>query len=155
MNKIIFKKFFSVLLIGCFLFSITGCEKNSENSQKKQVNNSQSYSKSSSKKKTSTKKKTKSNKSYSNSSTNKKEKSNNGTYKRESSDGYFTITISGSSWRSKHVIRTGFGEAYDEELAQYDSGHINENDLYDSSGYIKLGFVSGNRINFGGMSLYK
>tara|TARA_B110000116_G_scaffold193437_1_gene168324 strand:+ start:321 stop:770 length:450 start_codon:yes stop_codon:yes gene_type:complete len=149
MNKTNITKFFLILLTWCFLFTITGCENNSNSSKAQKTDSSQSSSNSS------TKKKTKSNKSYSSSSTEKKTKSNNGTYKYETSDGSLTITISGSSWRSAHVITTGFGEAYDNQNAQYDRGIVNGDDLYDSSGYIKLGYVSGNRVNYAGYNLYK
>lgn len=81
--------------------------------------------------------------------------SNNGKYVYDSSDGTLTVTISGSSWRGKTVIKTGFGSAYDNQQAQYSRGIVNGNDLYDESGYIKVGYVSGNRVSMDGYSLYK
>ena len=81
--------------------------------------------------------------------------SNNGKYVYDSSDGTLTVTISGSSWRGKTVIKTGFGSDYDNQQAQYSRGIVNGNDLYDESGYIKVGYVSGNSVSMDGYSLYK
>ena len=81
--------------------------------------------------------------------------SNNGKYVYDSSGGTLTVTISGSSWQGKTVIKTGFGSAYDNQQAQYSRGIVNGNDLYDESGYIKVGYVSGNRVSMDGYSLYK
>ncbi len=81
--------------------------------------------------------------------------SNNGKYVYDSSDGTLTVTISGSSWRGKTVIKTGFGSAYDNQQAQYSRGIVNGNDLYDESGYFKVGYVSGNSVSMDGYSFYK
>jgi antitoxin component YwqK of YwqJK toxin-antitoxin module len=96
-------------------------------------------------------------KSSSDSYTNKKKKtkSNNGKYVYDSTDGTLTVTISGSSWQGKTAIKTGFGSAYDNQQAQYSRGIVNGNDLYDESGYIKVGYVSGNSVSMDGHSLYK
>jgi len=54
---------------------------------------------------------------------------------------------------------TGFGTSYDEQYAQYDSGVVKDNDLYDSSGYVRVGYISGNKLvsSVGGrrVTLYK
>jgi|APSaa5957512493_1039668.scaffolds.fasta_scaffold48098_2 hypothetical protein len=85
----------------------------------------------------------------------KKAKTNNGTYSKETIDGKMTVTISGNSWRGKTVIKTGFGDAYDNQNAQYDRGLVKGNDLYDESGYVKIGSVSGNSVRMAGYTLYK
>ena len=85
----------------------------------------------------------------------KKAKTNNGTYSKETRDGKMTVTISGNSWRGKTVIKTGFGDAYDNQNAQYDRGLVKGNDLYDESGYVKIGSVSGNSVRMAGYTLYK
>lgn len=85
----------------------------------------------------------------------KKAKTNNGTYSKETRDGKMTVTISGNSWRGKTVIKTGFGDAYDNQNAQYDRGLVKGNDLYDESGYVKMGSVSGNSVRIAGYTLYK
>ena len=85
----------------------------------------------------------------------KKAKTNNGTYSKETRDGKMTVTISGNSWRGKTVIKTGFGDAYDNQNAQYDRGLVKGNDLYDESGYVKIGSVSDNSVRMAGYTLYK
>ena len=85
----------------------------------------------------------------------KKAKTNNGTFSKETRDGKMTVTISGNSWRGKTVIKTGFGDAYDNQNAQYDRGLVKGNDLYDESGYVKIGSVSGNSVRMAGYTLYK
>ena len=96
-----------------------------------------------------------SNKSSSSSYTKKKITSINGTYSKDTKDGSMTVTISGSSWRGKTVIKTGFGDAYDNQNAQYARGIVKGNALYDESGYVKVGSISGNRVSIAGYSLYK
>tara|TARA_Y100001968_G_C19174442_1_gene627293 strand:- start:34 stop:696 length:663 start_codon:yes stop_codon:yes gene_type:complete len=78
-----------------------------------------------------------------------------GVYKYESSEGSFVITISGDTWMSEYMIVTGFGAAYDQQNAQYDFGIVYNGELYDDTGYVKLGYASDGMINFNGMYLYK
>ena len=66
----------------------------------------------------------------------------NGTYTNKGS----SITISGNQWFGKLAIETGFGAAYDEQNAQYSSGKVKAKDLYDESGYVKIGYVTGNSL---------
>lgn len=170
MNKIKLRQLFVYMLIGCCIF-IMACNNNSD-AQNTQIDNSinnntaaeaahpseGSYSKNKKKtKKSSSKSITKSKRKAKPKPKPqpKKPKSNNGTYTYETSDGYLTLTIRGNSWSSKFVIRTGFGEAYDNQNAQYDRGLVNGNDLYDSSGYVKIGSVSNGRVNYAGYNLYK
>jgi antitoxin component YwqK of YwqJK toxin-antitoxin module len=80
--------------------------------------------------------------------------SNNGTY----TSGENRITINGSSWSSVVVIISDFGSQYNEN--QSDNGIVKGDDLYDDSGYVKIGSISssssksitttlgGNRITF-------
>ena len=65
-------------------------------------------------------------------SSSKKSTSINGTYSLDAGDGELTITISGNSWRSKFVMVTGFGSAYDNQNAEYDRGIVKGNDLFDN-----------------------
>ena len=77
-------------------------------------------------------------------------------YETESIDGtyYFNdnstsleITISGNSWTGKTIFKTGFGDTYDAEKAEYQNGIVKGKDLYDNSGYAKIGTINGNLIN--------
>ena len=90
-------------------------------------------------------------------SSSKKSTSINGTYSLNAGDGELTITISGNIWRSKFVMVTGFGSAYDNQNAEYDRGIVKGNDLFDESGYVKVGYVSGSgsTLRFGNYTLSK
>ena len=66
--------------------------------------------------------------------------SQNGTYSYSSGDVELSMTISGDSWTG----RTKICEYCDVE---YDSGIVNGSDLYDSSGSVKIGNISGNSIS--------
>jgi len=81
----------------------------------------------------------------------------NGTY--TNSSGECRIIVSGARWSGKIVIETGFGSAYDQQNAQYSNGIIKDDDLYDESGYVKIGYISNNSLTtiLGGKSitLYK
>jgi hypothetical protein len=56
------------------------------------------------------------------------------------------ITISGSSWTGRTTL---YGNT------EYDRGIVNETDLYDDSGYIRIGYVSNGSIvtSLGGQSV--
>jgi len=66
--------------------------------------------------------------------------SQNGTYSYSSGDVELSMTISGDSWTG----RTKICEYCDVE---YDSGIVYGSDLYDSSGSVKIGNISGNSIS--------
>jgi hypothetical protein len=66
------------------------------------------------------------------------------TYKDNSTE--LQITVSGNRWMGKTVIVSGFGTEYDNQNAQYDNGIVNGNDLYESSGNIKIGYIDGNSL---------
>jgi len=78
-----------------------------------------------------------------------------GTYSFKDNSAELKITISGSSWSSKTMMITGFGSDYDNQNAQYDNGVIKGNDLYESSGMVKVGYVNGNSLttSVGGQSV--
>ena len=57
-----------------------------------------------------------------------------------------SISVNGDSWRGKTMIVSGFGSAYDNENAQYDYGIMKGSDMYESSGNVKVGYVSGNSL---------
>lgn len=70
----------------------------------------------------------------------------NGTYTYSDNSAEFEITISGDSWFGKTMIVLGFGSEYDSQNAQYDNGTVKGNDLYDESGMVKIGYVSGKSL---------
>ena len=69
-----------------------------------------------------------------------------GVYSYSGSDVKSTVTVSSSSWSGTLVIVTGFGESYDNSNASYSRGIVKGNDLYDESGYIKLGSANGSSL---------
>jgi len=80
---------------------------------------------------------------------------NEGTYKYEDGSAYLEISIYGSSWKGKTTIKTGYGDVYDSENTEYQNGVVKGNDLYDDSGYVKIGYVDGNvlKTSIGGNSV--
>jgi hypothetical protein len=78
-----------------------------------------------------------------------------GTYSFKDNSAELKITISGSSWSGKTMMITGFGSDYDNQNAQYDNGVIKGNDLYESSGMVKVGYINGNSLttSVGGQSV--
>jgi hypothetical protein len=54
------------------------------------------------------------------------------------------ITISGNTWLGKTVIITGMGSENDD--VTYESGIVKGNTLYESSGYVEIGNVSGRSL---------
>lgn len=69
-----------------------------------------------------------------------------GTYLYEDNSVRLMIRVSGNSWSGKTILISGFGAAYDNENAQYDNGIMKGSDLYESSGNIKIGEISGNSL---------
>ena len=61
-----------------------------------------------------------------------------GTYSYEETDFLTSITIRGSRWTGKTTL---YGSS------EYDSGLMKGNDLYDSSGLVEIGYVSGKTIS--------
>jgi len=69
-----------------------------------------------------------------------------GIYSYKDNSAELVITISGNSWRGKTMMVTGFGSDYDNQNAQYDNGIVKGNDLYESSGMVKVGYVNGSSL---------
>lgn len=78
-----------------------------------------------------------------------------GTYSYSDNSLDCTITIYGSSWNGKIIAKSGFGSEYDNQNAQIENGIVKDNDLYESSGTVKIGFVHGNSLTttMGGQQL--
>ena len=81
------------------------------------------------------------------SSLDKNEQSINGVYSYSDSSLESVITVSGNSWHGKLVIKSGFGSSYDNFNASYSGGVVRNGVLYDESGYIELGVLSGNTLS--------
>jgi hypothetical protein len=74
----------------------------------------------------------------------------NGTYYYNSSSLKCKISVYGGQWFSTTTIVSGFGDAYDESKAERHSGIIKGNDIYDESGYVKIGNIEGNSLSLSG-----
>jgi photosystem II stability/assembly factor-like uncharacterized protein len=62
--------------------------------------------------------------------------------------GQFSVSINGDSWSS--VLKLN---SYDN--GNYDYGSVRGKDLYDESGFVKVGYVSGNTVTIGRFSASK
>ena len=62
--------------------------------------------------------------------------------------GEFSVSIYGDSWSSTLKIN-----AYDD--GTYEFGTVRGKNLYDESGFVKVGYVSGNTVNMGRFSASK
>jgi len=62
--------------------------------------------------------------------------------------GQFSVSINGGSWSS--VLKLN---SYDN--GNYDYGSVRGKDLYDESGFVKVGYVSGNTVTIGRFSASK
>ena len=51
------------------------------------------------------------------------------------------INVSGEMWNGRTTIITGMGEDYDK--TEYESGSVSGSDLYESTGMVKIGKISG------------
>lgn len=70
-----------------------------------------------------------------------------GTYSYSDDSGAFEISIFGNQWSGKTLIKSGMDEEYDNQNAQYESGVVKDNNLYDSSGLSQIGYVSNGTIS--------
>ena len=79
----------------------------------------------------------------------------NGLYYYGDNSVEITVNVRSGSWMGKTKIISGFGDEYDNQSVEYENGVVNGSELYDESGYVKIGFVSGNRLNttIGGQSV--
>ncbi|GAB2564388.1 hypothetical protein [Spirosoma aerophilum] len=66
----------------------------------------------------------------------------NGVYSYTDDSAELEITVSDNHWSGKTIMKSGFGEAYDEQNAMRDNGVVKEGYLYDDSGMVKIGSVS-------------
>ena len=70
----------------------------------------------------------------------------NGVYTYDGNDATSRVTVSSNSWSGKVIIKTGFGEDYDNSSASYSNGKVKDGKLYDESGYIELGSANGSTL---------
>jgi len=76
----------------------------------------------------------------------KEETTINGVYTYKDNSAILKISVSGDLWSGKTIMISGAGEDYDNQNAKYDNGIVKGSDLYESSGNIKIGYISGNSL---------
>ncbi len=74
------------------------------------------------------------------------QESSNGLYSYEDNSAKLSIRVSDESWSGKTLIVSGFGEEYDNQNAQYENGIVKGKELFDNSGMVKIGYISGNSL---------
>jgi hypothetical protein len=57
-----------------------------------------------------------------------------------------TITVNGNRWFGKTVVNTGMGSDYDDRNTKYESGFLKNNSLFESTGMLEIGYISGNNL---------
>ena len=68
----------------------------------------------------------------------------NGVYSYKDDSAELQIVVSGESWTGKTRIITGMGDEYDK--VEFESGVVKGNELFESSGYVKIGYIQGNTL---------
>ena len=71
----------------------------------------------------------------------------NGVYSYTDNSVEITVVVSGSRWTGKTKIISGFGSDYDAQNVQYDNGTVVGSDLYDNTGFVKIGNISGRYLH--------
>lgn len=69
-----------------------------------------------------------------------------GVYNYSGNDAVSEIIIMGNMWTGQFTFVSGFGAEYDAGNAEFQSGVVKGNDLYDESGYVKIGYVQGRTL---------
>lgn len=67
-----------------------------------------------------------------------------GTYKYKDESVSISITINGDSWFGQTTIISGMGDDY--EKPEYQSGILKGQELYESSGMVKIGYINGRNL---------
>ena len=129
------KKHFAVALISMLTMLFIACNSNSNKSNNTNTDNFESNSPSQQEE--------------------PKEESINGLYSYEDNSAKLSIRVSDESWTGITLIVSGFGEEYDNQNAQYENGIVKGKELFDNSGMVKIGYISGNSLttSIGGQSV--
>ena len=79
----------------------------------------------------------------------------NGVYLYVDNSVEIQIIISEDVWNGKTKIISGLGDEYDNSNIEYESGIVKGNDLYESSGFVKIGVVENKllKTSIGGNSI--
>jgi len=67
----------------------------------------------------------------------------NGTYIYDGSDAKCKISVFGDQWVGSFTIVSGFGDEYDASQAEFQTGVVRSNEIFDESGFVKIGYIDG------------
>lgn len=70
----------------------------------------------------------------------------NGNYEYEGTDAKCRIVILGSQWTGSFTFVSGFGAEYDASQAEFQSGVVRGNGIFDESGLVKIGNIEGKSL---------
>ena len=73
--------------------------------------------------------------------TQKIEKTINGTYIYDGSDAKCKISVFGDQWVGSFSVVSGFGDEYDASQAEFQTGVVRSNEIFDESGLVKIGYI--------------
>lgn len=79
----------------------------------------------------------------------------NGNYFYEGSDAKCKILVMGDQWTGSFTFVSGFGAEYDASQAEFQSGVVRGNEIFDESGLVKIGYIEGKNLTttVGGQSI--
>ncbi len=70
----------------------------------------------------------------------------NGNYFYEGSDAKCKILVMGDLWTGSFTFVSGFGAEYDASQAEFQTGVVRGNEIFDESGLVKIGHIDGNNL---------
>jgi hypothetical protein len=70
----------------------------------------------------------------------------NGTYTYEGSDAKCKILVVGEQWTGSFTFVSGLGAEYDASQAEFQTGLVRGNEIFDESGYVKIGYIEGKNL---------
>jgi len=73
--------------------------------------------------------------------TQKIEETINGTYIYDGSDAKCKISVFGDQWVGSFSVVSGFGDEYDASQAEFQTGVVRNNEIFDESGLVKIGYI--------------
>lgn len=65
----------------------------------------------------------------------------NGTYIYDGSDAKCKISVFGDQWVGSFSVVSGFGDEYDASQAEFQTGVVRSNEIFDESGLVKIGYI--------------
>jgi hypothetical protein len=70
----------------------------------------------------------------------------NGNYFYEGLDAKCKILVMGDQWTGSFTFVSGFGDEYDASQAEFQTGVVRGNEIFDESGLVKIGYIEGKNL---------